>query len=99
MKYRFEVIEDNGGGLSLWIFKGSTLVFGHTGYEYFYGQLCESIRSLEDGGNPEGWDGNDFSIGDYRAILEHGEGFRIIYDNKDIYPELMGAAGRLEFLY
>lgn len=52
MKYK--VIEDNGGGLHLYVFSGRRCVWAHTGYEYNSDGLLEDLKALEAGANPLG---------------------------------------------
>ena len=50
MKYK--VIEDNGGGLHLYVFSGRRCIWAHTGYEYSPGNLTADLDSLENGADP-----------------------------------------------
>lgn len=96
---KFNVIEDNGGGLTLVIFDDSDEVtYLHTGYEYILGQLTNDLTELSNGSDQSTWDGceeNPQEIYDNITSFEYG--WEVIADNDGIYPEAMGTAGCLEF--
>lgn len=96
---KFEVIEDNGGGLTLVIFGVSGIAeYLHTGYEYIPGQLKEDLRGLWDGDDPASWDGNaDDPQTEYESLTAFEYGWEIIADNNGLYPLKMGRAASLEF--
>lgn len=105
---KFEVIEDNGGGLILAIFNEKNEVeYIHSGYEYNVGQLKNDLEELENGSNPATeWDGNcggsDWEFGNdpqalYDNITSFENGWEIVADNNGTYPNKMGNAARLEF--
>lgn len=106
---KFEVIEDNGGGLALVVYdENEKIEYIHTGYEYNPGQLAEDLKVLKNGGNPaKEWDGNDlYSVPEMEEPEEleswfpweqKNVGWSIVADNDGIYPEKMGSAARLEF--
>lgn len=56
---KYNVIEDNGGGLTLVVFStDGEVIYMHTGYEYAEPkQLLDDIQALKDGDDPAGWDG------------------------------------------
>lgn len=58
---KFEVLEDNGGGIQLFIFDENRKVeYAHIGYEFVPGQLVKDLKDLADGSNPkEDWEGNE----------------------------------------
>ena len=97
----FEVIEDNGGGLSLFIFDSKGRVeYAHTGYEHVQGQLSADLADLAEGGNPVvEWEGcEEDPQGVYDSITSYrGGGWEVVADNNGIYPNLMGSAAALEF--
>lgn len=105
----WKVIEDNGGGLTLVVFKSEQcgkLSYLHTGYEYNPGQLAEDISALKAGSDPATeWDGNELENSDstdfesYFPWNQKGIGWEVIADNDGIYTDEMGAAGRYEFTY
>lgn len=98
---RYEVIEDNGGGLHLAVFAESGKVeYFHSGYEYgSSGRLLNDLKALENGDNPvEDWDGNEENpqeVYDYITSFEYG--WEIVADNDGIYPDEMGSAACEEF--
>ena len=101
IKPKVEVLEDNGGGLALFVFgEDGKAKYAHVGYEFFYGLLTDDLKELANGGDPivDGWDGNWEDPQGLYEELENSLGVEIIADNNGIYPEKMGASGRLEFI-
>jgi hypothetical protein len=97
---RYQVIEDNGGGLTLVVFGGSGNVeYLHDGYEYNPGQLQQDLKALRDGDDPANdWEGNaEDPQAMYDNITSYEYGWEIVADNDGIYPDKMGAAARIEF--
>lgn len=97
---RYEVIEDNGGGLSLAVFgDNGSIEYVHTGYEYNIGQLSEDLKVLEQGADPaKDWDGNEEDPQSwYDNITSFEYGWEVVADNDGVYPGKMGAAASLEF--
>lgn len=105
---KFEVIEDNGGGLTLVVFNSNGKVdYIHNGYEYNQGQLQDDLEALRNGDNPtEDLDGNcgglEWEYGTdpqafYNNITSYEFGWEIVADNEGIYPEKMGSAALSEF--
>ncbi len=106
---KYEVIEDNGGGLHLAVYdeSGESVVYLHSGYEYITGQLTKDLVELKNGAEPEKeWDGNcgglDLEFGEdpqalYDNITSYEYGWEIVADNDGIYPNKMGGAACLEF--
>lgn len=109
MMKKFEVIEDNGGGLALVVYdENGKIEYIHTGYEYNPGQLSEDLKVLENGGNPaKEWDGNELhsmpemeepeELESWFPWEQKNVGWEVVADNDGIYPEKMGSAARLEF--
>ena len=63
-KTTWQVTENNGGGLTLYVWIDDKLVFAHAGYEYTSpDQLNEDLDNLKKGANPiaDGWDDNDLT--------------------------------------
>ncbi len=101
MKYK--VIEDNGGGLHLYVFSGRNCVWAHTEYEYSPGSLTADMSSLEAGHVAmRGWDGgvddpqktyDDTTSYEYgwEVVAEGGKGRRKLHKAK------MGRAAQIEF--
>ncbi|MEG1848663.1 MAG: hypothetical protein RR238_09370 [Lachnospiraceae bacterium] len=108
MTKKYEVLEDNGGGLHLTVFnKKGNVEYIHSGYEYIKGQLREDIKALLDESIPvEDWEGNcgglDWEYGTdpqalYDGLTSDEYGCKIVADNDGIYSEKMGCAARIEF--
>jgi len=103
-KLSYQVIEDNGGGLHLVVFDDSgTCIYYGTSYEYNPDSLREDIAALRDGGHPvkDKWETN---LPDgytpqqlYDELMSYEYGWEIIADDTGVYPERMGAAGRMVF--
>ena len=105
---RYEVIEDNGGGLHLAVFDDNNKVaYIHSGYEYTKGSLVSSIEELKSDNNcMENWDGNcggvkwEFGTDPqalYDNITSYEYGWKIVADNNGIYSDKMGYAAKFEF--
>lgn len=98
----FEVFENNGGGLALVVYGPHyTAEYVHTGYEYSPGQLSADLDALREGANPAtDWEGNEIDdfAGDQVYDLTEGAWGPVIADSWGTYYDLMGAAGRREFL-
>lgn len=99
-KLTYQVIEDNGGGLTLVIFDSqNAVVYLHDGYEYNPGQLTEDLKALRHYPSPlSDWEGNSGTPqADYDNLTSYEYGWQIVADNEGIYPDVMGAAARIEF--
>lgn len=97
---RYEVIEDNGGGLTLVVFNiAGNVEYIHTGYEHSLYQLSEDLERLKTGDNlVKNWEGNEENVlALYENITSFEYGWKIVADNNGIYPEKMGVAACLEF--
>ena len=105
---RYEVIEDNAGGLHLFVFRGGEIVYAACGWEHSPGVLRESLEELRRTGTAEGWEGMDYwegmdttpeeSYATLHGWVDEGMGgAHIIADQDGIYPDRMGAAGKREF--
>lgn len=98
---KFEVYENNAGGLALVVYDDSEKVeYICTGYEFNPGQLSQDISCIKAGDDPAMmWGGNeidyfsDFDINEFAS----GEWGKLVSDNDAIHPENMGAAAGLEF--
>ena len=60
-KYQYEVVENNGGGLTLYVWLDGILIYAHAGYQCDDGhtQLRNDIAELGTDNSPVNWDGND----------------------------------------
>lgn len=97
---RYEVIEDNGGGLTLVVFGTNGKVeYLHTGYEYNVGQLSEDLTALMNGDDPANeWEGNEENPQEmYDNITSYEYGWEVVADNDGIYQEKMGTVAHIEF--
>lgn len=95
---KFEVVEDNGGGLTLFVFgEDGRVIYAHTGYEYIKGQLREDLENLADGDDPTSWDGclEDMELA-YNE-LQNPIDSCVVADNDGIYPDKFGGAAKYEF--
>jgi len=98
------VVEDNGGGLTLFVFEGETeqVQYSHYGYESDPQQLQEYLRKLTEGADPRTWDGCDATPqADWDALSMDDRingGWKVIADQDGPIPlERMGAAGQRAF--
>jgi hypothetical protein len=99
----FQVLEDNGGGLHLAVFDGDTCIYYASGYEHSPAHLQEDMAALYSGRHPlqDGWE-SDLPDGYtpqqlYDNLTSFEYGWEIIADDAGVYPERMGAAGRIVF--
>lgn len=101
-KYRYQVIEDNGGGLTLAVFWGRTPIYVHSGYEYNPGQLTGDLDELDSGTDIDLWEGGEPDPqAVYDALTSMENGWQVVCERKDgkrrLYKHLMGRAAMLEF--
>jgi len=103
-KYNYKVVEDNGGGMTLFVFWGRKPIYCHTGYEFIRHQLSNDLDALDAGTNLAEWEGGeddpqgawnslfraDWYCGN-RIVVEGGGGKR------KLHKGLMGRAAMLEF--
>lgn len=108
----YEVYEDDGGGLCMFVLNGKNPIWGHSGYEFSSESLSRDIEALADT-VPEdvrGWDGNGMFSGQafaawedtpaggiQAAYLEISQGAELVADGSGAYPDRMGAVGREAF--
>lgn len=104
MDMEYEVHEDNGGGLSLYVWnKYGVLVYYHTGYEYdnSHTQLWNDLDCLNTESLPiNEWEGNELrelTTEEVNCIINEADNphqsTKIIADNYGYYPNIMGNAG------
>ena len=98
----YKVIEDNGGGLSIYVFDGEKVIYSHSGYEKNRGQLSYDLNDLDRDHSVDGWDGcEEDPQAAWDQLQSYNYGWKIVADNKDgdrtLYPNSMGTAARLEF--
>jgi hypothetical protein len=83
-KYEYQVIEDNGGGLHLFVFGDGGIdsgapIYAATNFEYSEGSLRDTLDTLDAGKRIEGWeDGMSGELGDpaefYDGFADDGRG-------------------------
>ncbi|OSI24647.1 hypothetical protein [Neisseria dumasiana] len=94
------VHEDNGGGLTLAIWRGKgrkpgMTWFCHCGYEYNHGQLVEDLVALAEGSNPASWEGmNDMARNEFWEMVNEQYSGHCVLDMDGCQP--WGAASRTE---
>lgn len=103
MKHYAKIIEDNAGGLTMYIMdEHDKCVFAHSGYEYYPGLLAENIKDLLEDDSCAYWEGNEPSVAAGWDELEYGgNGLELVAQTNDsglhTYPHRMGGAARSEF--
>ena len=98
----YKVVEDNGGGLSLFVFAGQNVVYSHSGYEHNPGHLSEDLKALDGGSDVSEWDGCDkHSQKTWDALFNFESRWNIVAEMVDGKRSLnvgyMGVAAKLEF--
>lgn len=98
----YQAIENNGGGLSLFVFHGKKVIFAHSGYEYSKGSLITDLDALDTGDDTKSWEGNeDNPQGVYDKITSYEYGWVIVASgangNRKLFKSEMGSAAQLEF--
>ena len=105
----FQVMEDNGGGLYLIIFnEDREIIYMSTNFEYNQGELTSALIEISDKNQLEikkiisnwetSYDENSWDImEEYEKLTQDRVGCFTIIDNQNIYPDLMGNAGCIEF--
>lgn len=110
---KYEVIEDNGGGLYLIVFgDDGNVEFMADGYEYRADTngLMDDIQSLKDGADPiaDGWgwglmdsdrpeNPQEMYESNFTTESRLNGGWAIVADNDGIYPEAMGGSAMRSF--
>lgn len=103
--YRWSVIEDNGGGLHLYVLAdrpqgGAGCVYAHSGFEHTPGALRECLRALADGDTAQDWDGGaedpQAEWGYWTEENRRNGGWKVVADDDGIYKCEMGRAALLE---
>lgn len=104
IKYDYSVIEDNGGGLHLFVFKAGKdkPVAAFSGFEYTKGSLIESLDGLDKGEDMRGWEGKAPNAQEFwDSVLASEYGYATICYRVDgertIEAHKMGRAGQIEF--
>lgn len=102
MKNTYQIIEDNGGGLSLYVFDTSGNVVDGI-YDLSFAQDGEynQVRA-ELAADPlteiAGWDGHlENAQVDYDSLTNYECGWTVVCDNGTLYPDRMGRAAERYF--
>ena len=102
--YDADVIEDNGGGLHLYVLDGDRVVWAHDGYEYRQpGDLTADLNFLSAGDDPAtDWDGGiDNPQEVYEKTTSYEYGWKVVATLRngeiEMHTDLMGAAAQREF--
>ena len=101
-KHTYKVLEDNGGGLHLFVFRGKRVIYSHSGYEMTHGQLTSDMAELDSGTDITAWDGcDDDPQGNWDNLISYAHGWYIIASGgrgtHKINKGILGAAGCKEF--
>lgn len=100
---RYQVIEDNGGGLHLFVFRGRKVAYASSGHEYRPGSLTnDDLPALENGDDTSTWEGaSSTPQADYDNLTSYEHGWEIVAEGgvgrRKIYPGRMGRAAQEEF--
>lgn len=104
-----EVIEDNGGGLALFVKDGEKVVYGHHGYEANGQAILDDIKAYINNPDTSDWDGNmddpQAAYDDYKEYDEYGQyigpqGWQVVYrytgdGTSVVFHSRMGSAASL----
>lgn len=99
----FEVIEDNSGGLQLFVYgDDGDVVYAASDFEYVPGDLTEAMKALWNGADPiaDGWDiqykdPQEFRNGFTEQSQRNG-GWELVADEDGVYELMSGAAFKRE---
>ena len=100
---KYQVIEDNGGGLHLFVFRGRRVVFAGHDYEFNPGDLSKyDLPGLDAGDDTATWESSATPQADYANLTSHEYGWEIVADGRvgqqyKLYPDRMGRAAQIEF--
>ena len=98
--WRYRVIEDNGGGLTLIVFgHHGEIAYVRSGYEHNRGALTRDIYALKAKSNPKYWEGNLVNGEDFDYWFPPEMDWEIVADNDGIYKDKMGISALKEFVY
>ena len=100
---KYQVIEDNSGGLHLFVMRRSKVIYGSSGHEYRPGNLGNAdLAALEAGDDTSGWEhqpGNPQA--DYDNLTSYEYGWQVVAEGgkgwRKLYPARMGRAAQIEF--
>lgn len=99
----FEVIEDNSGGLQLFVYgDDGDVVYAASDFEYVPGDLAEAMKALWNGADPiaDGWDiqykdPQEFRNGFTEQSQRNG-GWELVADENGVYELMSGAEFKRE---
>ncbi len=98
-----QVIEDNGGGLHLYVFdEQGHMVYAHSGYEYEDDHLMDDIEQLLLSDSVDGWWGCDDNPQEgYDSLTQNEFGYEVVADIENgkcvLYINRMGTAAIIAF--
>ncbi len=106
MNYKYEYIEDNGGGLHLFIFnRAGRVIDGITNLEYAQKGEWSNVKdelnkNARDAAS--GWEGhmrdNDIDAQNFYNTLQSSEyGYEVVCKNGVLYQDVMGRAAQIYF--
>lgn len=110
-RYEYQVIEDNGGGLHLFVFgdggiNDGRVIYAGTNFEYNDGSLRSTLDALDAGEPTHGWeDGMMGEMGDPHKFYDQFEpgtlGWAIVAQGADgkrtLFTREMGSSAQREF--
>lgn len=101
---RYQVIEDNGGGLHLFVRNGrGRIVYASSGHEYRPSSLLsDDLPALEAGDDTDTWEGEGNPQAAYDTLTSYEYGWQVVAEGgagqrRRLYPGRMGRAAQLEF--
>ena len=101
MEHEYTFIEDNGGGLYVFVFYGDQCVAGIENLEYASEGEWASVKAgLKENPLAEvgGWEGHlDDPEKTYARLTERGYGYEVVADSHGMYPLRMGRAASRYF--
>ena len=100
--FDYQVIEDNGGGLYLFVFDDNRIVFGLQNLEYLSsGDFMAMLEEIENGADAHTlarWDGHVTDPSGTYALMSGTESIATYINGKRVvHPDRMGRAGALAF--
>lgn len=94
MSNKYQVIEDNGGGMYVFFFDGDRVILGIENVEYAQPGDLDNINLDE----VETWDSQlDDPQAAYDNITSFEFGWSVVSDQDGVYPDRMGRAAEIVF--
>lgn len=100
MKTNYQVIEDNGGGLHLFIFdENDSVIRGFSNFEYLsHEDFILNLDALKGGDDGSDWEGqHDNPQAEYDNITSSEFGWVLVANESRMWPERMGRAAQMAF--